>query len=228
MEAGRWWTHLGFERGNAVVEAQQRVVGRPWSRMVKNGSTTIATNATTNNKLYRFITLLGITEEENLGATLKLHVHRSCNKRYTSRWSTEIGHHILGDKHLGEEQKYNNISFGRPWSAWAGTNVVERFVGLRFRLTANRLHKVRIESGGHHQISWHWGVANWNDRNIWFNDFAPTPGAWYEVRIMGDVTAVNVEGGVTVELLDFYNPGRGTPVYLKVNGNVVQTWNPIQ
>ena len=31
MEAGRWWTHLGFERGNAVVEAQQRVVGRPWS-----------------------------------------------------------------------------------------------------------------------------------------------------------------------------------------------------
>ena len=43
---------------------------------------------------------------------------------------------------------------------------------------------------------------------------------------MGDVTAVNVEGGVNVELLDFYNPGRGTPVYL--NGNVVQTWNPIQ
>ena len=42
---------------------------------------------------------------------------------------------------------------------------------------------------------------------------------------MGDVTAVNVEGGVNV---DFYNPGRGTPVYLKVNGNVVQTWNPIQ
>ena len=75
MEAGRWWTHLGFERGNAVVEAQQRVVGRPWSRMVKNGSTTITTNATTNNKLYRFITLLGITEEENLGATVKVHVH---------------------------------------------------------------------------------------------------------------------------------------------------------
>ena len=61
---GRWVTHLGFERGNAVVEAQQRVVGRPWSRMVKNGSTT-ATNASTINKLYRLITLLGITEEEN-------------------------------------------------------------------------------------------------------------------------------------------------------------------
>ena len=52
MEAGRWVTHLGFERGNAIVEAQQRYVGRPWSRMVKNGSTTITTNAPTNNKLY--------------------------------------------------------------------------------------------------------------------------------------------------------------------------------
>ena len=62
---GRWVTHLGFERGNAIVEAQQRYVGRPWSRMVKNGSTTITTNATTKYKLYRFITLLGITEEEN-------------------------------------------------------------------------------------------------------------------------------------------------------------------
>ena len=29
--SGRWWTHLGFERGNTIVEAQQRVVGRPWS-----------------------------------------------------------------------------------------------------------------------------------------------------------------------------------------------------
>ena len=50
MEAGRWVTHLGFERGNAIVEAQQRYVGRPWSRMVKNGSTTITTNATTKHK----------------------------------------------------------------------------------------------------------------------------------------------------------------------------------
>ena len=48
--SGRWWTHLGFERGNTTVEAQQRVVGRPWSRMVKNGSTTITTNATTKHK----------------------------------------------------------------------------------------------------------------------------------------------------------------------------------
>ena len=56
MEAGRWWTHLGFERGNAIVEAQQRGVGRPWSRMVKNDSTTITSNATTKYKLYNNIT----------------------------------------------------------------------------------------------------------------------------------------------------------------------------
>ena len=30
-EVGRWWTHLGFERGNTIVEAQQRVRGRDWS-----------------------------------------------------------------------------------------------------------------------------------------------------------------------------------------------------
>ena len=71
MEAGRWVTHLGYERGNAIVEAQQRYVGRPWSRMVKNDSTTITTNATTKYKLYRFITLLGITEEENREQQLK-------------------------------------------------------------------------------------------------------------------------------------------------------------
>ena len=64
MGVGRWVTHLGFERGNAIVEAQQRYVGRPWSRMVKNDSSTTA-DATTINKFYRLITLLGITEEEN-------------------------------------------------------------------------------------------------------------------------------------------------------------------
>jgi len=56
----------------------------------------------------------------------------------------------------------------------------------------------------------------------------------------GDFTAINVEEGVTVELLDFYNPGRGTPAYLKLYrktigmryveqiGQVIQTWNPVQ
>ena len=31
MEIGRWVTHLGFERGNAIVEAQQKIRGRDWS-----------------------------------------------------------------------------------------------------------------------------------------------------------------------------------------------------
>lgn len=50
MGVGRWWTHLGFERGNTIVEAQQRVRGRDWSRMVKDDSTTITTNASTEYK----------------------------------------------------------------------------------------------------------------------------------------------------------------------------------
>ena len=128
----------------------------------------------------------------------------------------ETGQHIQEDKILIEGQKHNNIGFGRPWSGWTGTNVVERFVGLRFRLSSNRYHTVRIESGGHHSISWHWGAVGFNVYDIWQNYYAPDPGAWYEVRMTGDFTAINVEEGVTVELLDFYNPGRGTPAYLKL------------
>ena len=140
----------------------------------------------------------------------------------------ETGQHIQEDNHQIEEQKHNNIGTGWAWSAWTGTNVVERFVGLRFRITAPRYHKVRIESGGHHQISWHWGYAAFNDRDIWKNWCGPQHGVWHEIRVMGDITEVLVEGGVSVQLLDFYHPGRGNPVYLKVNGNIVQTWNPVQ
>ena len=136
MEAGRWVTHLGFERGNAIVEAQQRYVGR-------------------------------------------------------------------------------------PWSAWAGTNVVERFVGLRFQFTSNRYHWMRVNSGGHHQISWHWGVAAFNDRDIWKNWCDPQHGVWHEIRVMGDITE-------SVQLLDFYHPGRGNPVYVKSNNNILHVWNPAQ
>ena len=74
METGRWVTHLGFERGNAIVEAQQRYVGRPWSRMVKNDSTTTA-NATTINKLYRLHHIIGYHGRGEPGATVKVHVH---------------------------------------------------------------------------------------------------------------------------------------------------------
>ena len=87
---------------------------------------------------------------------------------------------------------------------------------------------MRVESGGHHQISWHWGAAAFNDRDIWRNDYAPTGPGWIEVRIKGDITVVHVTPGVNVQLLDFYNPGRGNPVYLKVNGGVAQVWNPVQ
>ena len=29
--SGRWSTHIGAERGNTIVEVQQKGVGRPWS-----------------------------------------------------------------------------------------------------------------------------------------------------------------------------------------------------
>ena len=37
----------------------------------------------------------------------------------------ETGQHILEDNQVEEEQKHNNIRFGRPWSGWVGTNVVD-------------------------------------------------------------------------------------------------------
>ena len=35
------------------------------------------------------------------------------------------GQHIQEDNQAEEEQKHNNIGFGRPWSGWVGTNVVD-------------------------------------------------------------------------------------------------------
>ena len=116
----------------------------------------------------------------------------------------ETGQHIQEDKILIEGQKHNNIGFGRPWSGWTGTNVVERFVGLRFQFTSNRYHWMRVNSGG------------------------PQHGVWHEIRVMGDITEVIIEPGVSVQLLDFYHPGRGNPVYVKSNNNVLHVWNPAQ
>ena len=42
----------------------------------------------------------------------------------------ETGQHILVDNQVEEEQKHNNIGFGRPWSGWVGTNVVPIQLGL--------------------------------------------------------------------------------------------------
>ena len=139
----------------------------------------------------------------------------------------ETGHHIQEGKIRIEEQKYNSISFGRPWSGWTGTNVAERFVGLRFQVSAPRRHTVRINSGGNHATSWHHPGTRFNDRNRWANYFEVYSG-YYNVWVSGDVTEVHVEPGIPVVYVDFYHPGRTTPVYLKVNGGVAQVWNPVQ
>ena len=137
-------------------------------------------------------------------------------------WSSHIGRQTP-NRRIEVQQK----KLGRPWSAWAGTNVTERFVGVRFMHNYTTNYLMTIQSGGHHQITWAYPHLAFNDRNIWMNSYAP--GAqWYEVRIKGDITVVHVEPGVNVQLLDFYNPGRGNPVYLKVNGGVAQVWNPVQ
>ena len=78
MVAGRWVTHLGYERGNAIVEAQQRYVGRPWSgwsRMVvqqlpQMPQPTINFIATPHE---------WVNGRGEPGATVKVHVHRSSN-----------------------------------------------------------------------------------------------------------------------------------------------------
>ena len=120
----------------------------------------------------------------------------------------ETGQHILEDKHQTEEQKYNNIDFGWAWSAWAGTNVEERFVGLRFRISPQgRIYKVVIKSGGNHSTSWAHPSTRFNDRNKWFNDFLPVaPGVYYNIWVSGDITEVHLEPGLSAEYVDFFNP----------------------
>lgn len=41
----------------------------------------------------------------------------------------ETGQHILVDNQVEEEQKHNNIGFGRPWSGWVGLNVINKELG---------------------------------------------------------------------------------------------------
>ena len=59
------------------------------------------------------------------GATVKVHVHGVVIRDVGVDRSTETGQHILEDNQVEEEQKHNNIRFGRPWSGWVGTNVVD-------------------------------------------------------------------------------------------------------
>lgn len=107
-------------------------------------------------------------------------------------------------------------------------NVAERFVGVWFRHNYTKDYIMRIESGGNHQITWSYPYLAFNDRNIWVNHYQRGID-WYQVRIRGDVTGITVsELGTWMVLLDFYSPGRTTPVHVKHNGTVYQTWNPIQ
>ena len=74
MEAGRWVTHLGFERGNAIVEAQQRYVGRPWSgwsRMVVQQLPQMPPPSIN----YIDSSHEWVSGRGEPGATVKLHVH---------------------------------------------------------------------------------------------------------------------------------------------------------
>ena len=204
---GRWVTHLGFERGNAIVEAQQRYVGRPWSgwsRMVVQQLPQMPPPSIN----YIDSSHYWVSRKRRTRSNSKSSCSWYCNKRCWSRPEQEIGHYILGDKHLGGEQKYNNIGFGRPWSGWAGTNVVERFVGLRFRISPQgRIYNVWIKSNGNHATSWAHPATRFNDRDRWHNDFAPVPpGVYYNVWVSGDVTEVHLEAGLNAEYVDFYHP----------------------
>lgn len=99
---GRWVTHLGFERGNAIVEAQQRYVGRPWSgwsRMVVYQLPQMPPPSIN----YIDSSHYWVSRKRRTGSNGKSSCSWYCNKRCWSRPEQEIGHYILGDKHLGGE-----------------------------------------------------------------------------------------------------------------------------
>ena len=128
MGIGRWVTHLGFERGNAIVEAQQIVRGRPWSgwsRMVvqqlpQMPAPSINFIATPHE---------WVSGRGEPGATVKVHVHgvviRDVGVDGAGNWATHIGMQPAGRRI--EAQQYR---VGRPWSGWVGTNVVPVQIGV--------------------------------------------------------------------------------------------------
>ena len=87
--SGRWWTHLGFERGNAIVEAQQRVVGRPWSgwsRMVVQQLPQMP-QPTIN---YIDSSHYWVSRKRRTRSNSKSSCSRCSNKRCWSRWSRKL------------------------------------------------------------------------------------------------------------------------------------------
>ena len=91
--SGRWVTHLGFDRGNAIVEAQQRGVGRPWSgwsRMVVQQLPQMPP-PTIN---YIDSSHYWVSRKRRTRSDSKSPRSWCCNKRCSSRRSTETGQHI--------------------------------------------------------------------------------------------------------------------------------------
>ena len=87
--SGRWVIHLGFDRGNAIVEAQQRGVGRPWSgwsRMVVHQLPQMPP-PTIN---YIDSSHYWVSRKRRTRSNSKTTRSWYCNKRCRSRWSRKL------------------------------------------------------------------------------------------------------------------------------------------
>ena len=109
---------------------------------------------------------------------------------------------------------------------------MERFVGLRFRISPQHHHYwVNIHSNGYQRVNWNWPHNGDNEYN-WHSKlrYAPVPpGVYIEIRVAGDVTELNCSNGpLNCEYVDFYNPGRTRPVYVKAQGSLTQVWQTVQ
>ena len=135
----------------------------------------------------------GYLVEENLGATVKVHVHGVVIRDVGVDRGTEIGQHILEGKILTGELKHNNIDFGRPWSGWVGLNVIaERLSGPYISYTNSQL-----TGGG----------RNWRHR-INFVSGRGEPGASVHVHMPGVLAQwVGVDGARKLE----YSDRKGIP-----------------
>ena len=88
MEVGRWVTHLGFERGNAIVEAQQRYVGRPWS----GWSRMVVQQLQMPQPTINFIdsSHYWVSRKRRTRSNSKTTCSWCCNKRCWSRWCRKL------------------------------------------------------------------------------------------------------------------------------------------
>ena len=119
MEAGRWVTHLGFERGNAIVEAQQRYVGRPWSgwsRMVVQQLPQMPPPSIN----YIDSSHYWVSGRGEPGATVKLHVHgvviRDVGVDGAGNWSSHIGRQSGGRRIEVQQYKLRKTMVCLGWN----------------------------------------------------------------------------------------------------------------